>query len=78
MVGLLLRPRPLPTSLLDPPPPRHPVKCQPHDAPQELWTGKQLFGLLLRPNASVGVWVNLELPEREYSKSGAHMCPKDG
>jgi hypothetical protein len=45
---------------------------------QELWTGKQLFSLLLRPNAASRVWVNLELPEREYSKSGTYMCPKDG
>ncbi|GBF92585.1 DNA-directed RNA polymerase III subunit [Raphidocelis subcapitata] len=46
--------------------------------PQELWTGKQLFSLLLRPNKSSTVWVTLELPEREYSKAGLHMCPKDG
>lgn len=45
---------------------------------QELWTGKQMFGLLLRPNARAAVWVSLELPEREYSKAGLHMCPKDG
>ena len=46
--------------------------------PLELWTGKQLFGLLLKPNGAAAVWVNLELPEREYSKAGLHMCPKDG
>eukprot|EP00879_Flechtneria_rotunda_P021361 GHRR01022515.1.p1 GENE.GHRR01022515.1~~GHRR01022515.1.p1 ORF type:complete len:846 (+),score=303.63 GHRR01022515.1:467-3004(+) len=46
--------------------------------PLELWTGKQLFGLLIRPNAATRIFVNLELPEREYSKKGESMCPKDG
>ncbi|WIA12568.1 hypothetical protein OEZ85_006229 [Tetradesmus obliquus] len=46
--------------------------------PVELWTGKQLFGLLVRPNAATRIFLNFELPEREYSKKGESMCPKDG
>ncbi|KAF8067125.1 DNA-directed RNA polymerase III subunit RPC1 [Scenedesmus sp. PABB004] len=46
--------------------------------PVELWTGKQLFGVMVRPNAETRVFVDLELPEREYSKRGESMCPKDG
>eukprot|EP00878_Enallax_costatus_P039925 GHUV01045868.1.p1 GENE.GHUV01045868.1~~GHUV01045868.1.p1 ORF type:complete len:639 (+),score=155.48 GHUV01045868.1:336-2252(+) len=46
--------------------------------PLELWTGKQLFGLLVRPNAATSIFLNFEMPEREYSKKGETMCPKDG
>lgn len=46
--------------------------------PLELWTGKQLFSVLVRPAAGVRVFVNLEMAEKVYSKKGEHMCPNDG
>ncbi|KAK2077195.1 hypothetical protein QBZ16_004829 [Prototheca wickerhamii] len=46
--------------------------------PVELWTGKQAFGLLLRPNHSVRLFVNLETTEKIYVKPREHMCPNDG
>lgn len=47
--------------------------------PLELWTGKQLFSVLIRPNAQTRVFVNLSLAEKNYSKSGGEtMCPNDG
>ncbi|KAL4425069.1 hypothetical protein ABPG77_010383 [Micractinium sp. CCAP 211/92] len=45
--------------------------------PVQLWTGKQLFSLLLRPNAAVKIFVNLETTEKIYTK-GEHLCPMDG
>ena len=47
--------------------------------PVELWTGKQLFGVLIRPRAVDRVFVNLEVAEKSYSKKDTrHMCPRDG
>lgn len=46
--------------------------------PVELWTGKQAFNVLLRPNKKSKVLVNLEVPEKNYSKSRESMCPQDG
>ncbi len=46
--------------------------------PMELWTGKQLFSSMVRPNANTKIFVNLEMPEKIYSKKGEHMCPLDG
>lgn len=57
--------------------------------PVELWTGKQLFSVLLRPHASVRVYLNCTVKERTYSKKiiksiGGEeievetMCPNDG
>ncbi|GAX79763.1 hypothetical protein CEUSTIGMA_g7204.t1 [Chlamydomonas eustigma] len=46
--------------------------------PMELWTGKQLFSCLVRPNAKTKIFVNLEMAEKIYSKKGEHMCPHDG
>eukprot|EP00899_Mesostigma_viride_P025365 jgi/Mesvir1/6012/Mv00758-RA.2 len=46
--------------------------------PLELWTGKQLFSVLVRPNVQTRVFVNLEVPERTYTKQGEQMCPADG
>ena len=34
--------------------------------PQNLWTGKQIFNVLIRPNASSGVLVNLDAQCREF------------
>ncbi|XVE59161.1 hypothetical protein DITRI_Ditri05aG0023300 [Diplodiscus trichospermus] len=56
--------------------------------PMELWTGKQLFSVLLRPHANVKVYLNLMVKERNYSKITRKiedreievetMCPQDG
>jgi len=46
--------------------------------PCELWTGKQAFSMLLRPNKQSKVFVNLEVPEKNYSKKGESMCVNDG
>ena len=47
-------------------------------APVELWTGKQIIGMLIRPRALDQIFVNLELGEKNYSKKGKHLCPRDG
>ena len=39
--------------------------------------GKQLFGVLIRPNEQCSVSVSLEVAERAYTRGG-HMCPSDG
>ncbi|CAI9301114.1 unnamed protein product [Lactuca saligna] len=53
--------------------------------PIELWTGKQLFSVLLRPYADMRVYLNLTVTEKSYTKpSGKRvkpyetMCPNDG
>lgn len=46
--------------------------------PLELWTGKQLFSVLVRPNKWCSVFVNLEVEERAYTKRGLHFCPAEG
>lgn len=53
--------------------------------PIELWTGKQLFSVLLRPSANVRVFLNLIVKEKIYSKpkkgdtrEKETMCPNDG
>ncbi|XP_074571423.1 DNA-directed RNA polymerase III subunit 1-like [Curcuma longa] len=45
--------------------------------PIELWTGKQLFSVLVRPNAHTKVFVNLIVKEKIYTKYET-MCPSDG
>lgn len=35
--------------------------------PVELWTGKQIFNVLLRPNRKSNVYVNTVVKERNYS-----------
>ncbi|KAK1271858.1 DNA-directed RNA polymerase II subunit RPB1 [Acorus gramineus] len=47
--------------------------------PMELWTGKQLFSVLLRPYAQMKVFVNLTLMEKSYDKRQGRetMCPND-
>jgi len=48
-------------------------------APVELWTGKQVFSVLIRPKASDQIFVNLEVAEKQYTKNDARaMCPEDG
>ncbi|KAH0454085.1 hypothetical protein IEQ34_018409 [Dendrobium chrysotoxum] len=49
--------------------------------PVELWTGKQLFNVLVRPNASTRVFLNLTVKEKGFSKPqnlSETMCPRDG
>jgi len=56
--------------------------------PQRLWTGKQVFSILMRPNHDSPVKVNLDAKCREYVppkdpgpgmlKRTPDMCPKDG
>ncbi|XP_024019134.1 DNA-directed RNA polymerase III subunit 1 [Morus notabilis] len=53
--------------------------------PVELWTGKQLFSVLVRPNANVRVFLNLTVREKNYSnklqeneREFETMCPADG
>ncbi|MED6160929.1 DNA-directed RNA polymerase III subunit 1 [Stylosanthes scabra] len=53
--------------------------------PVELWSGKQLFSILLRPHANVRVYVNLTVKEKIYStklddrkRELKTMCPNDG
>jgi len=52
--------------------------------PVELWSGKQLFSLLLRPHANFKVYVNLTVKEKTYTKLDDKkrelktLCPNDG
>jgi len=48
--------------------------------PHQLWTGKQVFSLLVKSSRFVDCSVNLEMEERNYSKSDAmaYFCPQDG
>eukprot|EP00126_Sphaerothecum_destruens_P001958 Sdes_comp15403_c0_seq1m4284 len=46
--------------------------------PLRLWTGKQLMSVLLRPQNSCGVKINLRTPSRCYSKKNEEMCSNDG
>lgn len=50
--------------------------------PIELWTGKQVFSVLLRPNASVRVYVTLNVKEKNFKKGkygfDETMCANDG
>ncbi|KAK8921953.1 DNA-directed RNA polymerase II subunit RPB1 [Platanthera zijinensis] len=49
--------------------------------PLELWTGKQLFSVLVRPNASTRVFLNLTVKEKIFSKVQnlcETMCYSDG
>ncbi|KAL7623348.1 DNA-directed RNA polymerase III subunit C1 (rpo31) [Parahypoxylon ruwenzoriense] len=57
-------------------------------APKRLWTGKQIFSVLMRPNKSSPVKINLDAKCREYVDPGRpepgqkarapDMCPNDG
>lgn len=46
--------------------------------PVELWTGKQVIGVMLRPNKKNNVQVNTVLKARNYSGKDEHMCLQDG
>lgn len=46
--------------------------------PRELWTGKQVFSMLLVPNRQdLSMTVSFENKEKNYS-TDKHFCPKDG
>ncbi|KAJ9156363.1 DNA-directed RNA polymerase subunit [Pleurostoma richardsiae] len=49
--------------------------------PKALWTGKQVFGMLMRPNKQSPVKVNLDAKCRDYKPRPGQcpdMCPNDG
>lgn len=47
--------------------------------PMELWSGKQVFSMLLRPGRKDrNLLINTEITERNYSKKGKNFCRKDG
>lgn len=46
--------------------------------PVELWTGKQVINVLLRPNRKSNVYVNTVVKEKNYSGKDEHMCLNDG
>jgi DNA-directed RNA polymerase III subunit RPC1 len=45
--------------------------------PVELWTGKQIINVMLRPNRQSRVYVNTTVKEKNYT-SREHMCRNDG
>ena len=45
--------------------------------PMQLWTGKQIFGVLMKPNKESNVLVNLETKTKSYTE-GKDLCYKDG
>ncbi|CAB9505110.1 DNA-directed RNA polymerase subunit beta' (Fragment) [Seminavis robusta] len=45
--------------------------------PIELWTGKQIFGHVVRPNKECKVLVNFECKDKNYTKN-KHFCRNDG
>ena len=48
--------------------------------PVTLWTGKQVFSMMLRPNKESKVLVNFETKEKNYASdlNRKHFCPNDG
>jgi DNA-directed RNA polymerase III subunit RPC1 len=46
--------------------------------PMKRWSGKQLFNVMLKPNRTVNVLVNLAVKERNYSGKYENFCPNDG
>lgn len=46
--------------------------------PVQLWTGKQIFRVLIKPNRKSNIEINLEIKSKSYSNDGLWMCAKDG
>mmetsp|Transcript_17922 Transcript_17922/g.35690 ORF Transcript_17922/g.35690 Transcript_17922/m.35690 type:complete len:1416 (-) Transcript_17922:69-4316(-) len=48
--------------------------------PVPLWTGKQIFSCIVKPNHSTKILVNFEMKEKNYdsNKKLKHFCPNDG
>ena len=44
--------------------------------PVKLWTGKQVFNVILRPNKDMGIKLNLRTKGKQYT-SGEDLCYKD-
>ncbi|KAL0236022.1 hypothetical protein GEMRC1_002604 [Eukaryota sp. GEM-RC1] len=51
---------------------------QPSSNQSPLWTGKQAFSLLLRPNPSIPTRFHLEVESKSYVKGTFIDCPADG
>ena len=45
--------------------------------PRALWSGKQIFSLILRPSPKNMIKVNLNTKGKEYSGKGKELCIKD-
>ncbi len=45
--------------------------------PMQLWTGKQVFNVLIKPARGSRVRINVELKSKSYTND-TYMCPKDG
>ena len=45
--------------------------------PRQLWSGKQIFSLILRPSIKSRIQINLSTKGKEYSGNGKEMCVKD-
>jgi DNA-directed RNA polymerase III subunit RPC1 len=46
--------------------------------PVELWSGKQLFGVLIRPSRKSHIRVNMETPSKNYKSKATYMDPNEG
>lgn len=46
--------------------------------PTPLWSGKQIFSLILKPDQRDSTGMNLRTKGRNYSGKGEEMCPNDG
>ena len=49
--------------------------------PKELWTGKQLFSVILKPNKNYKICINLKIESKTFSKKyqvDKFRCPNDG
>jgi len=48
--------------------------------PVALWTGKQVFTCIVKPNLQTKTYVNFEMKEKNYdsNKKMKHFCPNDG
>lgn len=45
--------------------------------PRQLWSGKQIFSLILRPSKKSRIQINLSTKGKEYSGNDKEMCVKD-
>ncbi|GMH84485.1 hypothetical protein TL16_g09939 [Triparma laevis f. inornata] len=48
--------------------------------PVQMWTGKQIFNLMIKPNKSSNIDVNLEMQEKNYDSRSdqKYLCKNDG
>jgi DNA-directed RNA polymerase III subunit RPC1 len=53
------------------------VPCPTIIKPIPLWTGKQIFSMIVRPNKTSKVMITFETKEKNYS-SNKHFCHNDG